>query len=134
MGDIAHEAPGTPGTAPSVAGIRTLPVASLAPHPEQPRRYFDEDALDELARSIAARGLIQPIVVRPHGHDYQIVAGDRRWRAAQRGRLHAVRVIVRDFNDSDTIEIAQLENIPRAARNVIEEAEADRKMIAKVGQ
>src|SRR3546814_2754274 len=104
MGDIAHEAPVTPGTAPSVAGIRTLPVASLAPHPEQPRRYFDEDALDELARSIAARGLIQPIVVRPHGHAYQIVAGERRWRAAQRARLHEVPVIVSDFNDSETLE------------------------------
>ncbi|RIA44396.1 ParB family chromosome partitioning protein [Hephaestia caeni] len=133
MGDIAHEAPVTPGAVPSVAGIRTLPVASLAPHPEQPRRYFDEDALDELARSIAARGLIQPIVVRPHGHDYQIVAGERRWRAAQRARLHEVPVIVRDFDDSETLEIALLENIQREDLNAIEEAEAYRKLIDEFG-
>src|SRR3546814_2759439 len=119
MGDIAHEAPGTPGTAPSVAGIRTLPVASLAPHPEQPRRYFDEDALDELARSIAARGLIQPIVVRPHGHDYQIVAGERRWRAAQRARLHEVPVIVRDFNDRSEEHTSELQSIMRLSYAVV---------------
>src|SRR3546814_11642211 len=133
MGDIAHEAPVTPGTAPSVAGIRTLPVASLAPHPEQPRRYFDEDALDDRARSSASRGLVQTIVSRPHGHDYQIVAGERRWRAAQRARLHEVPVIVRDFNDSETLEIALLENIQREDLNAIEEAEAYRKLIDEFG-
>ncbi len=133
MGDIAQEAPVTPGAAASVTGIRTLPVASLAPHPDQPRRTFDEDALDELARSIAARGLIQPIVVRPHGHDYQIVAGERRWRAAQKARLHEVPVIVRDFDDAETLEIALLENIQREDLNAIEEAEAYRKLIDEFG-
>ena len=133
MGDIAREAPVTPGEAPSVVGIRSLPVASLAPHPDQPRRTFDEDALDELARSIASRGLIQPIVVRPHGHDYQIVAGERRWRAAQKARLHEVPVIVRDFDDSETLEIAILENIQREDLNAIEEAEAYRKLIDEFG-
>src|SRR3546814_7823044 len=83
--------------------------------------------------SIAARGLIQPIVVRPHGHDYQIVAGERRWRAAQRARLHEVPVIVRDFNDSETLEIALLENIQREDLNAIEEAEAYRKLIDEFG-
>ncbi|HVI98058.1 MAG TPA: ParB/RepB/Spo0J family partition protein [Sphingomonas sp.] len=133
MGDIARETPVTPGADAGITGVRTLPVASLAPHPDQPRRTFDEDALNELAQSIAARGLIQPIVVRPHGHDYQIVAGERRWRAAQKARLHEVPVIVRDFNDAETLEIALLENIQREDLNAIEEAEAYRKLIDQFG-
>src|SRR5690242_19410954 len=108
MGDMAREEPVAAGSTPS-AGVRTLPVGSLSPHPGQPRRHFDDAALDELAASIAARGLIQPIVVRPHGHDYQIVAGERRWRAAQRAKVHDVPVIVRDFDDAATLEIALIE-------------------------
>lgn len=129
MGDMAREEPVASGSTPS-AGIRTLPVGSLSPHPGQPRRHFDDAALDELATSIAARGLIQPIVVRPHGHDYQIVAGERRWRAAQRARLHEVPVIVREFSDSETLEIALIENIQRQDLNAIEEAQAYQRLIA----
>ena len=82
LGEISREAP--IGGAEAPAGVRMLPVGSLTPHPNQPRRHFDDTLLDQLAASIAERGLIQPIVVRPHGHGYQIVAGERRWRAAQR--------------------------------------------------
>ncbi|RYF04663.1 MAG: ParB/RepB/Spo0J family partition protein, partial [Oxalobacteraceae bacterium] len=127
---LAREQP-LAGTAD--VGVRTLPVGSLSPHPGQPRRRFDEAALDELATSIAARGLIQPIVVRPHGKDYQIVAGERRWRAAQRARLHEVPVIVRDFNDAETLEIALVENIQRQDLNAIEEAEAYQRLIGDYG-
>jgi len=130
MGDMAREEPVAAGSAPS-AGVRTLPVGSLSPHPGQPRRHFDDAALDELAASIAARGLIQPIVVRPHGHDYQIVAGERRWRAAQRARLHEVPVIVREFSDAETLEIALVENIQRQDLNAIEEAQAYQRLIAE---
>ena len=77
------------------AGLQTVAVSALTPHPGQPRRHFDDVALDELAASIASRGVIQPIVVRPVESGYQIVAGERRWRAAQRARLHEVPVIVR---------------------------------------
>ena len=132
MGDIAREEPVT-GGAPNAPGVRTLPVGSLSPHPGQPRRHFDDAALDELATSIAMRGLIQPIVVRPHGHDYQIVAGERRWRAAQRARLHEVPVIVRDFDDAETLEIALIENIQREDLNAIEEAQAYQRLIADFG-
>lgn len=132
LGDVEREEPIRPGTEPS-AGVRMLPVSSLAPHPEQPRRHFDEDALDELAKSIAARGLIQPIVVRPHGKEYQIVAGERRWRAAQRARLHEVPVIVRDLDEAETLEIAIVENIQREDLNAIEEAEAYAKLIGQFG-
>ncbi len=132
LGDAEREEPVRPGTEPSM-GVRMLPVSSLAPHPEQPRRHFDEDALEELAKSIAMRGLIQPIVVRPHGKDYQIVAGERRWRAAQRARLHEVPVIVRDLDEAQTIEIAIVENIQREDLNAIEEAEAYSKLINDFG-
>ena len=114
-------------------GVRMIDVASLAPHPEQPRRHFDEDALDELAKSIQARGVIQPIVVRAFGDGYQIVAGERRWRAAQRAQLHEVPVIVHDFDEAETLEIALVENIQRADLTAIEEAEAYKKLIQRFG-
>ncbi len=132
LGDMAREEPVGTGETVS-AGLRTLPVGSLSPHPGQPRRHFDEAALEELATSIAARGLIQPIVVRPHGKGYQIVAGERRWRAAQRARLHEVPVIVRDFNDAETLEVALVENIQRQDLNAIEEAEAYHRLIDDFG-
>jgi ParB family chromosome partitioning protein len=132
MGDMAREEPVAEGGAVS-SGVRTLPVGSLKPHPGQPRRHFDDAALDELATSVAARGLIQPIVVRPHGHDFQIVAGERRWRAAQRARLHEVPVIVRDFSDAETLEIALVENIQRQDLNAIEEAQAYQRLVDEFG-
>lgn len=132
LGDIAREEPVAPG-APRPPGLRMLPVGSLSPHPDQPRRRFDETALDELATSIGARGVIQPIVVRPHGKDYQIVAGERRWRAAQRARLHEVPVIVRDFDDAQTLEIALVENIQRQDLNAIEEADGYQRLIGEYG-
>jgi len=132
MGDMAREEPTTEGGAVSTS-VRTLPVGSLKPHPGQPRRHFDDAALDELATSVAARGLIQPIVVRPHGHDFQIVAGERRWRAAQRARLHEVPVIVRDFSDAETLEIALVENIQRQDLNAIEEAQAYQRLVDEFG-
>jgi ParB family chromosome partitioning protein len=119
--------------APRDAGVQTVPVASIRPHPGQPRRHFDEAALDELALSIAARGMIQPIVVRPHEGGFQIVAGERRWRAAQRAQLHDVPVIVRDFNESETLEIAIIENIQREDLNAIEEAEAYQRLTRDYG-
>lgn len=132
LGDAEREESVRPGSEPS-NGVRMLPVSSLAPHPGQPRRHFDEDALDELAKSISSRGLIQPIVVRPHGKDYQIVAGERRWRAAQRARLHEVPVIVRELDEAETLEIAIIENIQREELNAIEEAEAYAKLIGEFG-
>jgi ParB family chromosome partitioning protein len=129
LGEVAQEAPVSGGSAPR-GGVQLMPVSSIEPHLDQPRRHFDEDSLDELAASIQARGLLQPILVRPHGHRYQIVAGERRWRAAQKARLHEVPVIVREFTDSETLEVALLENIQRQDLNAIEEAEGYRKLIA----
>jgi len=134
LGEVAREAPvAAETTAPTAPAARTLPVTALRPHPGQPRRRFDEAALDELAASLKARGLIQPILVRPNGREYQIVAGERRWRAAQRAGLTQVPVIVRELDDAETLEIALLENIQRQDLNAIEEAEAYRRLMDEYG-
>jgi ParB family chromosome partitioning protein len=132
LGEASREEPIGPNGERST-GVQTVPVASITPHPGQPRRHFDEESLAELASSIASRGLIQPLVVRPHGQGFQIVAGERRWRAAQRAQLHDVPVIVRDFSEAETLEVALVENIQREDLNAIEEAEAYRRLIGDYG-
>lgn len=130
MGEVAQEAP---VSGDGRGDVRLIPVASIEPHPGQPRRTFDEDALAELAESIKARGVIQPILVRPHGHRFQIVAGERRWRAAQKARLHEIPAIVREFSDAETMEVALVENIQRQDLNAIEEAQAYSRLVADYG-
>lgn len=106
-------------------GIAMLPVAEIEPHPDQPRRHFDEEALDELAQSIAARGVIQPVIVRPLGAGrYQLVAGERRWRAAQRARIHEIPAIVRQLDEREVTALALIENLQREDLNPVEEARA----------
>ncbi len=100
-------------------------VERVEPNPNQPRRSFNEDALSELASSIKEKGIIQPLIVRVMPSDpskYEIVAGERRWRAAQRAQLHEVPVIVREFSDIEVLEVAIIENIQRADLNAIDEA------------
>ena len=111
-------------SAPVIDGLRSIAVSDIRPNPEQPRQTFNTDALDELADSMRQRGVIQPIVVRPHGKHFQIVAGERRWRAAQRARLHQIPAVVRNLSDEETLEIAIVENVQRKDLNAIEEAEA----------
>ncbi len=130
-----HGEPASQPDAPSSGGsgqrsIQLIEISRITPHPDQPRRHFDLAALDELAESIATRGIIQPIVVRPAAGDrFQIVAGERRWRAAQKAQLHRIPAIVRDFSESETLEIALVENIQREDLNPIEEAQAYRRLI-----
>jgi ParB family transcriptional regulator, chromosome partitioning protein len=109
---------------------RTVPLAALKPGRFNPRRSFSEAQLEELAASIRERGLVQPIVVRPSSGDaYEIVAGERRWRAAQLANLHDVPVIVRTLNDQEAVEIAIIENVQREDLNAIEEGEGYRLLI-----
>ncbi|MBL9096602.1 MAG: ParB/RepB/Spo0J family partition protein [Alphaproteobacteria bacterium] len=113
---------------------RTLPIALLRPNPFQPREHFEPEALEELANSIRDKGIIQPIIVRPvpgQPDEYQIVAGERRWRAAQKARLHEVPVVIRAFTDAEALEVALIENIQRADLNPIEEARGYRQLIEK---
>lgn len=106
-------------------GLGSIAISDIAPHPDQPRRHFDEDALNELAGSIAKRGVIQPVIVRPlDGGGYQLVAGERRWRAAQKAQLHEIPAIIRDLSDRDVMALALIENIQREDLNPIEEARA----------
>ena len=106
------------------SAVRSLPIDQVQPHPGQPRRRFDKDALDELAQSIAARGVLQPILVRPKAGGYQIIAGERRWRAAQLAQLHDIPAIIRDSDDGATAELAIIENVQREDLNALEEARA----------
>ncbi|WP_417620806.1 ParB/RepB/Spo0J family partition protein [Parasphingorhabdus sp.] len=120
-------------TTSAIDGLRSIAVSDIRPNPDQPRQTFDTNALDELAESMRQRGVIQPIVVRPHGKNFQIVAGERRWRAAQRARLHQIPAVVRHLNDEETLEIAIVENVQRKDLNVIEEAEAYAKLSLDFG-
>jgi ParB family chromosome partitioning protein len=114
-------------------GVREIDIALIKPNPAQPRVQFDEDSLEELAESIRQRGVLQPILLRPVGKNFEIVAGERRWRAAQRARLHAIPAIVREIDESTTAEIALIENIQRQDLNAIEEAEGYRQLIKRHG-
>lgn len=133
MSDV--NAPAQP-SAP-VAAERKLPVDQIYPNPDQPRRTFDEQALEDLTASIAEKGIIQPLIVRakasPNG-SHEIVAGERRWRAAQRAQLHEVPVIVRDFDDVEVLEVAIIENIQRSDLNAIDEAAGYKQLMEKFGR
>lgn len=130
---------GAEATAPSEAaqrGVRTVPIDRIVPNPNQPRRTFAEDALNELAESIREKGVIQPLIVRLDPRDtskFQIVAGERRWRASQRAQLHDLPVIVREFDDTEVLEVAIIENIQRADLNALEEALGYRQLIDRFG-
>ena len=132
LGEAAVPSASTKAPEPR-GGVREIEIGRIRPNPEQPRVQFREDAIDELADSIAERGVLQPILLRPHGDGFEIVAGERRWRAAQRARLHTIPALVREIDDSTAAEIALIENVQREDLNAIEEAEGYRQLIQKHG-
>ena len=113
----------------SEGGGKQVAVGSLVVSPLQPRRSFDEEALAELAASIAEKGVLQPLLVRPVADGYEIVAGERRFRAAQRAGLDRVPVVVRSLSDRETLEIAIVENLQREDLNPVDEARAFRQLM-----
>ncbi|WP_245190946.1 ParB/RepB/Spo0J family partition protein [Jannaschia formosa] len=118
------------------AADRSVPIEQIRPNPNQPRRNFDEDRLSDLAASIASKGILSPLIVRPvPGEDvrYEIVAGERRWRAAQRSGLHEVPVLIREFDDTEVLEVAIIENIQRDDLNAIEEALGFQQLVDRFG-
>lgn len=140
MGETRREEPlvvqGAEGaaTAPAIGGLAMLAVSAIVPDSGQPRRHFDDAALDELAASIAARGVIQPIIVRPAGGGrYQLVAGERRWRAAQRAQLHEIPALIRELGDREVMALALIENLQREDLNPIEEARAYQRLAEQEG-
>ncbi|MDC3163141.1 ParB/RepB/Spo0J family partition protein [Pelagibacteraceae bacterium] len=113
-----------------------IPIANLKPSPSQPRRLFNKNSINELAESIKAKGLVQPLVVRPSPSDansYEIIAGERRWRAAQIAQLHEVPAVIRNFNDTEALEIAIIENVQRSDLSPIEEAAGYKRLIENHG-
>lgn len=114
-------------------GVVHLAVSDIAPNPNQPRRHFDDAAMAELASSIRLHGILQPILVRPHGGRHQIIAGERRWRAAQTVGLHEIPVVIRDLDERQVAEVALIENVQRADLNAIEEARGYQRLIDEFG-
>jgi len=122
---LLGDAPKTRAASAPPGAPRELPIEHLAPNRDQPRQIFDKASIEELALSIKARGMLAPILVRPKARDmYEIVAGERRWRAAQKARLHTVPVIIRKLTDEEAAEIALIENVQRVDLNPVEEAAA----------
>lgn len=114
--------------------LKSIAISAISPLPGQPRTHFDEAALGELAESIRARGVIQPIIVRPDGAgSYQLVAGERRWRAAQKARLHEIPALVRDLDEREVMALALIENLQREDLNPVEEARAYRRLADEEG-
>ena len=117
-------------------GRRMLGIDQLQPSPFQPRQYMDENALSELAQSVAVHGILQPILVRQKPgttNQWEIIAGERRWRAAQRAKLHEVPVVIREFDDETAAEIALIENLQRADLNALEEAQGIKRLMDDYG-
>ena len=129
----AAKAPTADAPLQSKGGVREIETARIRPNPSQPRIQFDEDSLEELADSIRERGVLQPILLRPEGADFQIIAGERRWRAAQRASLHTIPAIVREIDESTVAELALIENIQRQDLNALEEAEGYKQLIKQHG-
>jgi ParB family chromosome partitioning protein len=122
-------------TAGTDVGPRSLPIDLVQRNPAQPRRHFDEGDLTELSNSIRTHGVLQPILVRPiAGGKYEIVAGERRWRAAQRAGLHTIPAVIREFSEVEVLEIAIVENVQRTDLNPIEEAQGFQALIDRFGR
>lgn len=132
---IGDEVAAVKGEPVAKKDIRTLPIAFLQPGKYQPRKTFDEQPLADLAASVKEKGVLSPILVRPVGTDrYEIVAGERRWRAAQLAKLHDVPVVVRELADDQALEIGIIENVQRADLNAMEEGAAYQELVSKFGR
>ncbi len=135
MADVAADEPqAEPGT-PRRAD-QQVPIEQIVPNPDQPRRTFTPDDLDDLANSIREKGVIQPLILRRNPKDpetYEIVAGERRWRASQMAQLHEVPALIRDYSDTEALEVAIIENIQRADLNAVEEAAGYRDLMERFG-
>ncbi len=134
MADVGPEPTSTPNSAARPDLV--VPIEKVFPNPDQPRRSFTDEHLKDLSASIRAKGIIQPLIVRKRSTgngEFEIVAGERRWRAAQMAQLHEIPVLVRDFTDTEVLEVAIIENIQRADLNPVEEAAGYRQLMDKFG-
>ena len=118
-----------PAAQAATRGLRTLAVSQMKPGKFQPRRQFEEEAIADLVESVREKGILQPILVRPIDGGFEIIAGERRWRAAQRAQLHEVPVIIREFTDKEALEVALVENLQRQDLSPLEEADGYRRLV-----
>ncbi|WP_417597697.1 ParB/RepB/Spo0J family partition protein [Pararhodobacter oceanensis] len=139
MADVGIDTPNAreaSGTTPSRANLEMIAIENIVSNPNQPRRTFEPEALEELSASIREKGILQPLVVRQSPENsqiYEIVAGERRWRASQLAQLSTVPAIIRSFSDQEMLEVAIIENIQREELNAIEEAASYRQLIDRFG-
>lgn len=131
LGALLQPSPPSPEAAENP--VREVPVERIAPNPLQPRRSFADDSLGELIESIRANGVLQPVLVRPRGDGYELIAGERRWRAARAAGLRCIPAVVRQADDREALELAIVENLQRDDLDPIEEAEAYHKLITEFG-
>ncbi len=136
MADVNSEAPTQASEKSPRKADQMMPIEKVHPNPDQPRRTFTQEQLDDLAASVKEKGVIQPLIVRPDPKEdgtFEIVAGERRWRASQMAQLHEIPVIIRTYTDTEALEVAIIENIQRADLNAIEEAAGYRDLMKRFG-
>ncbi len=136
MADVAPEALSSPreGASAPRRPDMMVPIEKVIANPDQPRRQFLQEDLDDLTASVKEKGVIQPLIVRPRdGGMYEIVAGERRWRASQAAQLHEIPVIIREYSDVEVLEVALIENIQRSDLNALEEAQSYKMLMDRFG-
>ena len=130
LGALLSSSP-SPAAETALSKIQELPIDSLVPNPRQPRKAFDNKSLQDLSESMKRSGVLQPVVVRRHGQQFQIVVGERRWRAAKMAGLSHIPAVVREATDAETLELALVENLLREDLNPMEEAEAYQRLLTE---
>ena len=113
--------------------VQEVPVGAISPNPNQPRKYFNISALEELSASLRQSGILQPVIVRRFGQGYQLIVGERRWRAAKMAGIETIPAVVREATDVESLELALVENLLREDLNPMEEAEAYQQLLAEFG-
>ena len=116
-----------------VEGLQEIPVDAILPNPRQPRKSFDSNTLQDLAGSMKQTGVLQPVVVRRQGGQYELIVGERRWRAAKLAGIEKIPAVIRETTDSESLELALVENLLREDLNPMEEAEAYQRLLAEFG-
>ena len=128
---LSSSTPSSPALESPTSNVQELPIGSIVANPRQPRKAFDDNSLRDLAQSLKRSGLLQPVVVRRHGQQFQIVVGERRWRAAGMAGMSHIPAVVREATDAETLELALVENLLREDLNPVEEAEAYQRLLGE---
>ena len=128
---LSSSTPSSPALESPTSNVQELPIGSIVANPRQPRKVFDDNTLRDLAQSLKRSGVLQPVVVRRHGQQFQIVVGERRWRAASMAGLSHIPVVVREATDAESLELALVENLLREDLNPMEEAEAYQRLLGE---